>query len=127
MPAALHGAWYSDDSEGAAACRAHRRGEESAIAGQLLIQRVHFNEFAEYGEGNGYQVQAVQALGSETWRVTSALSLDAEESGPDPVATEFRWMGQRLGVTHFDPVTRADSDERVYRRCAATTQQEAGG
>jgi hypothetical protein len=126
LPHFFTGVWYPDDTEGASECERYRAllpvrsghdGVDIVRVGSLVITPGLIQAVAEYGEGNFYAVDRIEAEGAGAWRVTARLGIDAmpdESSEEEPVVTRISLHGDKL---HWEPDGRRGDASLRYFRC----------
>jgi hypothetical protein len=106
VPDALHGLWVSDDADGRAQCTGYRALADSwesggsAMVGMLVVTPTYMQTFAEYGEGNFYQIQQLSPLQSDRWKITAWVGIDElpEPGEAARVEMQLQRQGKRLSV-----------------------------
>ncbi|WP_434032049.1 hypothetical protein [[Pseudomonas] boreopolis] len=82
MPEVLTGIWSDNDADGRWQCSLWRKDPvardngHDPLVGAVVITRELIHSYAEYGEGNFYRVERVDATGAGSWRVHSSLYID---------------------------------------------------
>lgn len=126
LPDIFTGVWYPDDTEGASECERYRAllpvrsghdGVDIVPVGSLVITPGLIQAVAEYGEGNFYAVDRIEAEGGGAWRVATRLGIDVlpdESSGEEPVVTRLSLHGGKL---HWQRDGRRGDASLRYFRC----------
>jgi hypothetical protein len=83
FPLVLHGLWFDDNSKGRAQCRAFKKAANAdddevsrLLVGGKLIGKSMIHDYAEYGEGNFYELRALEKTSRDSWRIAVAIGID---------------------------------------------------
>ena len=130
LPVQLHGVWMTDDAEGRGQCQRYRAVPTPpadpdqlpyAMLGSLVVTPGLLHEYAEYGEGNFYQVRSVHLQGPGVWRVEAAFGADTLPSDDDPAAQVDGYQLEldqgRLRFTGWAPAGDPGARGSAYVRC----------
>lgn len=117
LPAAMLGMWYQDNAEGRASCAAYRAlpsdlklkpGEDPVEAwytmlGAMVVTPRLLHDYAEYGEGNFYNLVEASPTGNNAWTLQVRVGIDgpAEEEQPSETV-RVRLEGSRMHLTWPD-------------------------
>lgn len=125
FPSEIQGIWMTDDGEGQVQCRNYRAAERSGdvdateyLVGSEVIRSARWHSYAEYGEGNSYEVASVQAMSAERWRMKANTYIDNETGGQAIFRVHIEdgklfWLFES-----FDGLAVDSWDEHRYFRCA---------
>jgi hypothetical protein len=130
FPKAIQGIWMSDDSEGQTQCRRYlaalKMDDADAseyLVGAEIINSTRWHSYAEYGEGNSYEILSLTKLNGPKWRFSARVFVDGapdSEDSPPMISTvkldqrKLTWQLESLGGQPVD-----SWDEHRYFRCAA--------
>ncbi|QIG54546.1 hypothetical protein G6N82_10620 [Altererythrobacter sp. BO-6] len=129
FPRQVQGIWYSDDAEGRARCKAFLGGlaaddgeAYNFLVGAEVIRAGMWHSYAEYGEGNFYEIRTLGKIGKRSWRVSTLTGIDTM---PDPefsAEATFRFRIDKGILTwvfeSFDGTPVDSWDEQRLFRCA---------
>lgn len=103
LPAELLGVWHADDEEGRAACARYRAlpatlPEETfdvgdvphwaTMVGAMVVTPRLMHSYAEYGEGNFYEIVKVSSTGTNAWMLKARVGIDVIPDADDALVTE---------------------------------------
>jgi hypothetical protein len=95
-PLALHGVWFDDSSKGTAKCRAYKKAGKAdddelsrLLVGAVLIRKSMIHDYAEYGEGNFYELRTLEKTGRDSWRIAVAVGIDTSPETSQPADDTF--------------------------------------
>lgn len=129
-PKAIQGIWMTDDDEGQAQCRSYRSALQSDgvdasdfLVGAEVIRDTIWQSYAEYGEGDSYEITRVEKIGSHKWRFTATTYVDSVADAAGNQQARFRaslhgqkllWVFETIGDQPVD-----SWDEHRYFRCSS--------
>lgn len=129
-PQQLHGIWFDDDSAGFAQCRAYLEADKSDqdelsrhLVGAMVISRSMMHAYAEYGEGNFYELRKLEKQSRNSWRARVAVGIDTmpENSQPADKTFTLHIRGSKLTIASKPArLDLGDSWQFYYKlyRCA---------
>lgn len=130
-PPALHGVWFNDDREGNAQCRAYNKAGYAnddelslLLVGAVLISGSMMHDYAEYGEGNFYELRAIEKTGSNSWRIAVAIGIDTSPEASQLADDTFTMQLIRGKLTirtkpHLLDLEDSWKVDQQLRRCAS--------
>lgn len=133
-PPAIHGIWFADDADGRGSCKAYlaayRKQDGTArdfLVGAEVIGPNIWHSYAEYGEGNFYEIHRLTTLGPGSWRVAAFTGIDGLPEHGEAQTDPFR-IGLKQGklVRAFETVGTRPADnggDASFFRCAGLPKQ----
>lgn len=133
-PPAIRGIWFADDAEGRDSCKAYlaayRKLDGTArdfLVGAEVIGPEIWHSYAEYGEGNFYEIHRLTALSPGSWRVAAFTGIDGLPETGEARTDSFRIALKQGKLTRvFERVDIKPSDnsgEASFFRCAVLPKQ----
>ena len=125
-PVEIQGIWMADDEVGKGQCRKYLAAQNmndvdatEYLVGSEVIRATRWHSYAEYGEGNSYEIKRVQPVDGTQWRLTSMAYIDNEVGElaifrVDIEGSKLFWVFESFGGVAVD-----SWDEHRYFRCAS--------
>ena len=124
LPAALVGAWVSDDADGAQQCRSYRdtsaplANDGVGLIGMLLISPGQMHRVAEMMEGDFYTPTSVESPRADQWAVTAIEQFDGPLDGQDANQVTVHLVLQDEVLWLSVDADQPGADHQVWRRCS---------
>ncbi len=134
LPGVVTGVWYPDDADGVAKCERYRvlspvRSGHDHVdvvpVGSLVITPNLIHAVTEYGEGNFYAVDRIDAEDAGVWRVTTRLGIDSMPDEPSSEDSAVSRLSLRGGKLRWHPAGQLETYSPTYARC--NTASDTGG
>jgi hypothetical protein len=114
MPKAIQGTWYPNNSEGKKQCAAYRQQQNvnnKILA--LVISPTDAKSFAEYGEYTGYELQKVNTLSRQSWKLATKLLIEGD--APEERKIINMWAKLERGQLYWNDRPTGGSDRRYFK------------